>query len=364
MRLAAFAAASALLISASTAHAWDWSTPFAVRDDADIATSLTIGASTVLPMWTLPTEVNGFGGRLNAAVSYTDDDKLVLFEIADVDFHMIYRSQRGRFDAGSFPTLRLFSFDAQLRLTPSLHLLYGAALLRSGAMVHASQAALGYHLGVALPLIGRDAETMRGYRRGFLQIEVVPLAGAFLGNLLEEGFFENEHPVLQVHGEVGLAGRLRTVVGTFSSSTRLSMSYVDQHSMYFQVAVQWVSHTFWRRLAGVVASEYTLPLRPLRRHISNEAERLLYRQHISVTTALRIYLGDPPRVRPEFTRERRRQHLQNRWEERRTERHERRDDRRERLERRREERGVRRHHRRYRIDDEVSVDGDDSDVER
>lgn len=313
------AVALALLALARPAAAWDWRQAFDVRDGAVIP-AIEVAASAVLPLETLPSEAHGFGGRLQGRVNYVDDVKFARLEILTADFHLVYRPDRLRYDAGAFPTLTLFGLSSQLRLTEGAHLLYGASLLRAGAMAHSSSAGLSFRLGVALPLIGRDAPTMGQYRRSFLQVETLPLVGSFLTNLGESGFFDHEIPSVQLQGEVALVGRLRTIIGTFDAETRLSASYMRQHSMFLRIRLRWTGHIFWRRFAGMVISEYTIPLRPLWGQESEDARRLLYNHHFSLSIGLTVYLGDLEWLAPQDRREHRRRRFEEHWDERRAER--------------------------------------------
>jgi hypothetical protein len=336
-----------ILALGSPANAWDWRTPFAIRDDGETTVTLELGASTLLPLATLPDDVHGFGGRLRGEVHYIDDDKFVTLEIATADFFSVYRSQRDRYDVGSFPSLALFDLVAQMRLTPSAHLIYGIGLMRSGAMTHAASAGLAYRLGFALPFFGRDAETMHEYRRSYLQIETLPLVGSFLTNVLEEGFYDNEHPIVQVQGEVALTGRMLSRIGTFEAETRLSASYVGQRSMMLRIGLRFVGHAFARRrLAGLVQSQYLVPLRPLRSHTSDDGERLVYDHHLSLTIGIVFFLDGPAPVAPGFSRDDRREFFEQRWDVRRGERDDRQTTRRSRRALNHEERELRQGRRR------------------
>ena len=305
---------SAVVLPA-TAHAGDGL--FAMQDDAELNTSIELLATTVLPSGTTPDVVHGFGGRLRGGLRYVDDDKMALFEVADVTFHMVYRQERERYDAGSLPSMDFFSLSSQYRLQRDTHLLYGAALLTSGAFAHAATGGLAYRLGIALPIIGRDAATMRQYRRMYLQVETLPLVGSLLADLQEEGFHDQERLSSQIGAEVALTGRLETAVGVFSGEARLSASYVHQQSMYLLFGFRWVGQTFWRRFAGVLQTQVLLPLRPRRSQLSEEAQALLYDHHFNLSFGMLIYLGDAPSVTPRNTREQRRVRRQRRQQERR-----------------------------------------------
>lgn len=300
----------------------DATAAFAVRDDADIVTSLGVAFGSLLSLDRLPDEAHGLGGSLRGSVRYVDDDKMALFEIASVDYYTIFRPERSRYEGGSMPTVALFSLSSQLRLTSQLHLLYGAALSRSGPLTHASSGGLAFNLGTAFPLLSRRDETMRDYRRAYLQVEMQPLVGSLLTNLLEEGFHDEEHPVVQVQGEVALSGRVETFLGSVSGDARLSASYVHQHSMLVRLMLRWVSPTFWRRVAVTIRTQLMVPLRPLRRQISENAQLILYEPNVSLSVGLNVYLDQIPSVAPEHTA--RRQQFRERRRTRRDERRNRR----------------------------------------
>jgi len=230
---------------------------------------------------------------------------------------MVYRALRGRYDAGSLPGYTLFDVSSQLRLRRDIHLLYGLGLARSGPLTHTAGAGLSFRLGVALPFFGRQAQTMREYRRSYLQIETLPLVGSLLSTLAEEGFYDQEPPTVQVQAEAALVGRLETILGTYSAETRLSASYVHQHSMYLRIRLRWVGHTFWRRFAGVIQAQYVIPLRPFRTDLSEEGQLLLYEPHFTLSIGLILYLGNPPTVADGHSREERRELIDERREQRR-----------------------------------------------
>ena len=315
-------AALTLLTTASPCLGQDLEAAFAVRDDASTIITLGLGFSSLLSLSRTPDESHGLGGRLRGAVSYVDDDKMATFEIAAIDYHTIYRPERDRYEAGSLPTVALFSLTSQLRVTERFHLLYGAALGRSGTFTHAASGGLAFNLGTALPLLFRGASTMREYRRAHLQIEVLPLVGSLLTNLLEEGFYDTEHPTVQVQGEVALTGRVETSLGTITAETRLSASYVHQRSMYLRIAMQWVGPTFWRRVAISAQSRVILPLRPMRRHISENAQLIFYEPNVALSLGIVVYLDAVPAATPNDSA--RRQRLRDQRQERRQERRERR----------------------------------------
>jgi hypothetical protein len=304
--------------SAMPCMAQDIEAAFAARDDADMVASLGVAFSSLLSLTRVPDEAHGLGGSLRGAMSYVDDDKMALFEVASIDYHTIFRAERDRYESGSMPTVALFSLSSQLRLTNQLHLLYGAALSRSGPLTHASTGGLAFHLGTAFPLLSRSDETMRHYRRAYLQVEMLPLVGSLLTNLLEEGFHDEEHPVVQVQGEVALTGRVETFLGSISAEARLSASYVHQRSMLIRTMLQWTGPTFWRRVAITMRAQMMVPLRPFRRQVSENAQLILYEPHSTLSVGLLIYLDQVPSVAPEHAA--RRRQLRERHQTRRQER--------------------------------------------
>lgn len=305
-RYGAALVALALSFFATPCLGQDVAAAFALRDDADRVSSLGVAFGSLLSLDRVPDEAHGLGGSLRGAVSYVDDDKMALFEIASIDYYTIFLAERSRYESGSMPTVALFSLSSQLRLTRQLHLLYGAALSRSGPLTHASSGGLAFHLGTAFPLLGRRDETMRDYRRAYLQVEMLPLVGSLLTNLLEEGFHDEEHPVVQVQGEVALSGRVETFLGSVSGEMRLSASYVHQHSMLVRFMLGWVTPTFWRRVAITMRAQLMVPLRPLRRQISENAQLILYEPHATLSAGLIIYLDQIPSVAPEHAARRQR----------------------------------------------------------
>jgi hypothetical protein len=227
------------------------------------------------------------------------------------------------------PTVALFSVTSQMRVTPRFHLMYGAALTRSGVLTHAASGGLAFNLGTALPLAFRRAATMREYRRAHLQLEVLPLVGSLLTTLMEEGFYDREHPRVQVQGEVALTGRVETFLGTVSADARLSASYVHQRSMYLRVTVLLVSPTFWRRVGLTVQSQVVLPLRPMLGHVSENAQTLLHEPNVALSLGFLVYLDNAPQLLPEHAERYRDVH--ERRVQRRSERRDRRAQRAERI---------------------------------
>ena len=298
-RLAALATL-AVLGPASPALGLDLSDVFAVREGAEITPTLEVGFSGALSLALLPEVTHGIGARLRVATSYADDDKLGSLEILSTDYHSVFRAERGRYDDGGMPALSLFDLTAQLRVTRALHVIYGASLARTGVLTHASTAGLGFRLGVVLPIYGQRAPTMRAYHRSYLQLELLPLVGSFLTALREEGFGDRNQVTVQVQGEAAVTGRTESVVGTLSTSARLSASYVHQHSLYLELRSRWVTPTFWRRLAVFLQTQLVFPLRPMKGYLSEDAQLLYYDPNVTLSLGFVVYLGDPPSVRPEI----------------------------------------------------------------
>ncbi len=274
---------------ARPASAWD--AAWAIRSDADILPFLQVVASVTVPLGQNPLELHGLGGGLSGGVIYVDDDKVGVLRIADLDYTSIYRSQRQRYDAGSFPAVGIFDLHVQLRLRGDLHLLYGLGLSRGGIQTHAGNGGLSFHFGWVLPLWGWQAEDMREYQRSYIQLECIPLAGSLLADLMQEGFYDRELPTAQLVGEVGLRGRHVTRGGVITASARLSFSYLHQHSYYFLVRFRWVGPLFFRqRLRPVIQADYVWPARPFRGHISDEGQQLIYGHHVKVTLGVAVRL--------------------------------------------------------------------------
>lgn len=271
--------AGVVLVIAQTAAAWD--AAWAIRDDADWRYELEILASATISLTSLPGEVHGFGGLLGGDVRYLDDDKVAHLQIGTLDYTSIYRADRGRYDAGSFPSVALFDLAVQLRLRPDLHLLYGLGLVRGGVRSHTSVGGLAFHLGWALPLRSWQSESMRDYQLSYLQLECIPLAGSFLSDLIEEGYHDQEMPTVQLYGEVGISGRLRTRGGVLFANAHLSFSYLHQHSYYFVLRLRWLGPAFFRqRVRAVLEGVYVWPGRPFEGHVSAEAQQLLNDHHL------------------------------------------------------------------------------------
>ena len=290
---------------------------WALDDEGELSPYLEAEVGAVAPLVRSPLDVNGIGGGLRGGAHYIDANKFAHLEVMGVDYTLVWRDHRGRYDSGDFPGMDLIALSAQYRLSAGAHLLYGVALGCSGAMTHSAQSGLCYRLGFALPIIGRTAEDMHAYRRFHLQLETLPLVGAFIADLGEEGFFDNETISTTVHGEVALSGRFMTYGGIFSVDLRMSASYVNQHSIYVRASVDASSFRFWRRLVGFVRMEATLPLRPLQSQTSEPAQRLYENPHLEIMTGIRVYLGTPPSESPGFTREQRQAHRRERRETRR-----------------------------------------------
>jgi hypothetical protein len=269
----------AVLLAGRTALAWD--AAWAIRDDADWRYELEILANATIPLTTPPGEVHGLGGVLGGGVRYLDDDKAARLQVGTLDYTSIYRDDRDRYDAGSFPSVALFDLAVQLRLRPDLHLLYGLGLIRGGVRSHTSAGGLAFHLGWALPLRRWQTESMRDYQLSYLQLECIPLAGSFLSDMIEEGYRDQEMPAVQLLGEVGLSGRLRTRGGILIGAAHLSFSYLHQHSLYFVLRLRYLGPAFWRqRVRLVLEGTYVWPGRPLETHVSAEAQELLYDHHL------------------------------------------------------------------------------------
>lgn len=278
-RASAFLLLAAFTAVGRPASAWD--AGWAIRNDADWHTYLDLMANATLSLTERPGDVHGLGGSLSGGVRYLDDDKIAHLTIASLSYSAIYRLDRGRYDSGSFPAIGLFDLSVQLRVLPALHLLYGVALARGGIRSHGSISGLAFHTGWALPLRGAQGENMREYQRSYLQLECLPLAGSFLTDLIQEGYYDNEAPVVQLYGEIGLAGRLLTRGGVLTADARLTFSYLHQHSYYFLLSLRWLSPSFLRRRVRVVLDAvYVWPGRPFLAHISDNAEQLLYDHHL------------------------------------------------------------------------------------
>jgi hypothetical protein len=293
-------AALATTIPARAGLALDLSDAFALRDGAEITPALELGFSGALSLSLLPGETHGIGARLRASTSYVDDDKFAVFEVISADYHSVYRASRDHYEDGGMPTFSLFDLAVQLRATRGLHLIYGAAVARSGALTHATTAGLDFCLGAALPIYGQRAATMRDYHRAYFQLEVLPLVGSFLSNVREDPATDQEHPTVQVQGEVAVTGRVETVVGTLSAGARLSGSYVHQRSLYVELRSRWVTPTFWRRVALVLQTQVLLPLRPVRGFLSEDAQLLYWEPNVTLSLGVVVCLGRPPSVRQEI----------------------------------------------------------------
>jgi hypothetical protein len=317
-RLARLAVALAALVEARAALAVDLSDAFGVREDAEISPAIELGFSGALALAQLPDATHGIGARLRAGVSYVDDDKFAVLDVINADYHSVYRAARDHYEDGGMPTLSLFDLVAQLRVTGGLHLIYGAAVARSGALTHASTAGLNVRLGVALPIFGQRAATMRDYHRSHFQLELLPLVGSLLSNLRETPESVHERPTAQVQGEVAVTGRFETIIGTMSTGARLSASYVHQHSLYVELRTRWVTPTFWRRVALVLQTQVLFPLRPMRGFLSEDAQLLYWEPSVTLSLGMVAYLGRPPSVRQEILdryrarRDRRRERLHQR----------------------------------------------------
>lgn len=268
-----------------------WDAAWAIRPDADVIPFLQIQMSATIPLSSPPREVHGLGGMLSGGVLYIDDDKVALLRVAELDYTAVYRESRQRYDAGSFPAASFFDLDVQLRLRQDFHLLYGVGLTRGGVRTHAGNGGLAFHLGWALPLRGRQAESMREYQQAHLQLECIPLAGSLLADLTEEGYFEQEMPRVQLVGEVGINARLQLRRSTLSADARLSFSYLHQHSFYFLMRLRWVGPAiFRRRLRPVLDALYVFPARAFRGHIPDEGEQLLYSHHLQFSVGILVRL--------------------------------------------------------------------------
>lgn len=280
--------AAALLLLPSQALAWDG--PWAIRRDAEVSPEIRLTLGTVLPAATSPAEVNALSFGLSGGTGYVDDDKSARLVVASVAGYSVWRDQRERYEPSSNATIGLFDLEVQLRLParPRLHVLYGAALLRSGARAHARAAGLGLHLGLALPLLG-EGSSMRAYRRGFLQVEARPVVLSLLDFLDLEGSTDREIPQVGVGGEVALVGGLRTRGGVLAGDLRFTSSYVHG-SFYLLAALQYEGPVLFWRIAPTATVRYTWPGRPLRRHLSEAAQRLVYGHHVAVTVGLSLRL--------------------------------------------------------------------------
>lgn len=309
----AAAAALATLLQAPAALAVDLSDAFALREGAEISPALELGFSGALALALLPDVTHGIGARLRASVTYLDDDKFGALEVINADYHSVYRAARDRYEDAGMPTLSLFDLVAQLRVTRGFHLIYGAAVARSGALTHVSTAGLSFRFGVVLPLYGQRAATMRDYHRAYFQLELLPLVGSLLSNLRDDPTADHERPAAQVQGEVAVTGRVETIVGTLSAGARLSASYVHQRSLYVELRSRWVTPTFWRRIALVLQTQVIFPLRPVRGFMSEDAQLLYWEPNATLSLGMVVYLGRPPAVRQEILdryRERRERRLE------------------------------------------------------
>ncbi len=288
-RLMALMVLAVLVAAGRSAAAWD--AGWAIRSDAELHTYMEILANATLSLTERPGDVHGLGGGLSGGVRYLDDDKIAHLTIATLDYAAVYRVSRGRYDSGSFPAIGLFDLSVQLRVRPGLHLLYGVGLVRGGIRSHGSIGGLAFHAGWALPLRGRQGETMREYQRSYLQLECRPLAGSLLTDLIQQGYYDGETPVVQLYGELALNGRVLTRGGVLTADARLTFSYLHQHSYYFIMSLRWLSPTFLRRRIRVVLdARYVWPGRPFLAHVSEEAERLLYDHHLKFSLGLSIRL--------------------------------------------------------------------------
>lgn len=311
-------AALAALLPARAALALDLSDAFALRAGAEISPALESGFSGALALAALPDVTHGIGARLRASVSYLDDDKFAVLEVINADYHSVYRASRDRYEDAGMPTLSLFDLVAQLRVTRGLHLIYGAAVTRSGALTHATTAGLSFRFGAVLPLYGQRAATMRDYHRAYVQLEMLPLVGSLLSVIREDPSAPQERPAAQVQGEVAVTARVETLVGTLSTGARLSASYVHQRSFYVELRSRWVTPTFWRRVALVLQTQVLFPLRPVRGFVSEDAQLLFWEPNATLSLGMVVYLGRPPSVRQEILdryherRERRHERLQQR----------------------------------------------------
>lgn len=281
----AAALAAALALPASAA-AWD--APYAIRRDGEVTPTLSLAFGATLPLTLSPSDANALSVALVGAAGYVDDDKVGRLVVASLAAHSVFREQRERYEPSSTVGLTAFDLHVQLRLLPGLHLLYGLALMRSGPRAHARVAGLCLDLGVALPLLG-DRSSMRGYRRGWLQVEAVPLVASFLGFLDLEGSTDRELPTPGAGSEVALRGGLETRVGTFEGDLRLTASYT-QGSLYGIATARYVAPVLFWRIAPFAFVQYVWPGRPLRQHISEPGQRLLYHQNVGLFVGLSVRL--------------------------------------------------------------------------
>jgi len=276
------------LLAAPRAAAW--AQPFEIAPDAEVTPRIGFSIQATLPSAVSPSEVHGFGAVLTGDVLYTDDLKTARLTIASASAHSVWRESRGRYEAGGLPTLTFFDLRAQYRLLPALHLLFGAALARRGLRTHARTGILCFDVGWALPIFGRNHQSMRDYSRFHLQLEARPLSVSWLSELSEEGLRNRDAPTAQAYGEVGVSGRLETRLGAFEGLTLLSFAYGHQHSAHWLSRVSWQAPALWSRVHPLVSVEYFWPLRPRRQHISDEAERLLYQRHLALSVGLIVPL--------------------------------------------------------------------------
>jgi hypothetical protein len=263
---------------------------WSVASDADLTPYIEIMAQALLPAARPPREVHALGGAIRGGLTYIDDHKFVRLEVARASMRVTFRQERQRYIFESLPTLNVFGFAAQTRLRPRLHVLYGAAVMRAGTEVHGATSSLCFHAGWALPLVGQSARNMRHYRGRFLQIETVPLAGGLLTDLRAEGFYDHERPVVQVYGEVALRGGWDLLWGHGEAVLRLSASYLHQHSMYLMTHWRWVGPAWLGRIAPVVHVGYVVPLRPLRTHLAEQDQLILYDHHFEMSLGIRLLL--------------------------------------------------------------------------